>query len=124
MLEYLSHLEGDKESDGLDLWLLSLASDHPINVIMDDRVFSTSINGVDFDCLTVVLLPLCKASLCELDAPEDEHGAAVAPLPPTVTLVSKGRRPLAAVLEYPDLPDSSDEQTNPDTLLETENKEV
>ena len=37
--EYLSHLEGDKESDGLELWLLSLASDHPINVIMDDSFF-------------------------------------------------------------------------------------
>ena len=37
--EYLSHLESDRVSNGLELWLLSLASDHPINVVMDDSVF-------------------------------------------------------------------------------------
>ena len=54
----------------------------------------------------------------------DKLGAVAAPQLPTVTLVSKGGRPLAAVPEYPDLPDLSDEQTNPDTLLKMENKEV
>ena len=120
LAEYLSHLE----SDSLELWLLSLASDHPINVVMDDRVFSTGISGVDFDCPTVVLLPSCEAFLCELDTSEDELGAAAAPLPPTIALVSWGGRPLAAVPEYPDLPDSLDEHTDPDKLLEIENKEV
>ncbi len=37
--ECLSHLESDRVSNGLELWLLSLASDHPINVVMDDSVF-------------------------------------------------------------------------------------
>ncbi len=89
---------------------------------MDDRVFLTGISGVDFDCLTVVLLPLCQAYLCELDTLEDELGAAVAPLPLTVTLVSRGGRPLAAVLEYPDLPDLSDEHMDPICCLKQRTK--
>ena len=122
--EYLSHLESDRASNGLELWLLSLASDHPINVVIDDRVFLTSIGGVDFDCPTVVLPPSSEAYLCELDTSEDELGVAVAPPPLTVALVSRSRRPLAAVLEYPDLPNSLDENTDTDILLESENKEV
>ncbi len=115
--EYPSHLESNRESNGLELWLLSLASDYPINVVMDDRVFLTGISGVDFDYLTVVLLPSCEAFLCELDTSEDELGAAAAPLPLTVTLASQGGRPLAVVPEYPYMPDLSDEHTDPDTLL-------
>ena len=87
-------------------------------------VFLTSIGGVDFDCLTVLLLPSSEAYLCELDTSEDELGVAAAPPPLTVSLVSQGGRLLAAVLEYPDLPDSLDENTDPDILLESENKEV
>ncbi len=84
LAEFLSHLESDRESNSLELWLLSLASDHPINVVMDNRVFLTGISGADFDCLTMVLLLSCEAYLCELDTLEDELGAVVAPLPPTV----------------------------------------
>ncbi len=40
LVEYLSHLEGNKESDGLELWLLSLASDHPINMVMNNSFFN------------------------------------------------------------------------------------
>ncbi len=81
---------------------------------------------MDFNFLTVVLLLSCEALLCELDTLEGELEAAAAPLPPrpTVTLVSKGGRPLAAVLECANLLDSSDEQTDPDILLKMENKEV
>ncbi len=124
LAEFLSYLESNRESDGLELWLLSLASDCPINVVMDDRVFLTGISRVDFDCPTVVLLPSCEAYLCELDTLEDEFGAAAALPPLTVALVSWGGRQLAAVPEYPDLPDLSDENTNPNMLLEMENKEV
>ncbi len=82
-------------------------------------MFLTGIGGVDFDCLTLVLLPSCEAYLCELDTLDDEHGAAAAPLLLTVTLVSWGGRPLTAVLEYLDLPNLSDENTDPNTLLDT-----
>ena len=122
--EYLSHLESDRGSDSLELWLLSLASDHPINIVMEDRMFLTGIGGVDFECLTMLLLPSCEAYLCELDTQEDELRAKVAPPLPTVTLVSWGGRPLTAVPKYPDLPDSSDDSTDPDTLLEEDTKRV
>ncbi len=44
--------------------------------------------------------------------------------PPSVTLLSRGGRPLMSVPEYPDLPNSSDEQTDPDTLLETKDRGI
>ena len=40
LAKYLSHLESDKESNGLELWLLSLASDRPFNIVMEDSVFN------------------------------------------------------------------------------------
>ncbi len=123
LAKYLSHLESDKESNGLELWLLSLASDRPFNVVMEDRVFSTGMEGVDFDFPTIILLPSCEAILCELDTP-DEAPMAAAPPPPSVTLLSWGGRPLMSVPEYPDLLNFSDEQTDPDTLLETEDRGI
>ena len=89
LAEYLSHLESDKACNGLELWLLSLTSDRPFNVVMEDRVFSSGTDGVDFDFPTIVLLPLCEGILCELDAPDEAPMAAALPWP-SVTLLSQG----------------------------------
>lgn len=103
--------------------MLSIAADRPIDMILEDHVFSTSLGGLDFNFPTIMYLPNCKGLLCELDT-ADDHLSAAAPPVPTVTLVLKGGRPLASVPEYPALLDSSDEQTDPDTLLEQEDKAV
>ena len=86
-------------------------------------MFLTGKEGVDFDFPTIVLLLSCEAILCELDAPDEAPMAAALP-PPSVTLLSQGGRPLMSVPEYPNLPNSSDEQTDPDTLLETEDRGI
>ncbi len=75
---------------------------------MEDRVFSTGTEGIDFDFPTIILLLSCEAILYELDTP-DEALMAAAPPPPSVTLLSQGGRPLISVPEYLDLPNSLDE---------------
>ena len=75
-------------------------------------MFSTSVSGLDFDFPMIMLLPDCEGLLCKLDVLDDQPAAAAPPLS-TVTLVSKGGRPLATIPEYPVLPDLSDDQTDP-----------
>ena len=80
LAEYLSHLQTEKDSDGLELWLVSLASGRPINVVMEDHVFSTSMSGLDFDFPMIMLLPDCEGLLCKLDVLDDQPAATVPPL--------------------------------------------
>ena len=99
--------------------------DTPFNVVMDDCVYSTLHDGIDFSHLIFLLASYSEFIQCE-EVPDDENpieGAATAvpdqpaPQPP---LHKSGGQPLTKASEYPQHRDSSDSDTVPDTLLDAQ----
>ncbi len=123
--EYLMHLGSDCSSDGLELWLTSISMDTLFNVVMDDCVYSTSHDRIDFSHPIFLLASYSEFIPCE-EVPDDENpveGAAAAvpdqpALPPP--LCKSGGQPLTKASEYPQYRDSSDSDTDPDTLLDAQ----
>ncbi len=113
--ECLTHLEGDGQCDGLELWLIFMAMNKPINVVMEDAVWSTASEGVDILYLTIALVSTGDGIFCEQDDSEAELEAAALPQPCSQP---KGGCLLVSVLEYPQLLDSDNDQTDPKTLMD------
>ena len=51
----MSHLLNNGACDGLELWLVSVISRTPVNIVQEEIVLSTSSAGIDFVFLTIML---------------------------------------------------------------------
>ena len=67
LVDYLQHLQGKGTSDGLELWAFSLATDKPVTVVQESLVWSTSLQGADFQQLTVLMTTYNAGCLCHLE---------------------------------------------------------
>ena len=41
--------------DGLEAWLFSIATDRPLNFVLEDAMWSTAVDGVDLTYPTIAL---------------------------------------------------------------------
>ncbi len=121
--EYLMHLEGGGGSDGLELWVASLAMSKPVNVVMESTVWSTGMAGVEEENIWICLTSHDSGQLCVLHISSQEDdlssmGAAASPL--WSKPHAKGGRPLMAIPKHVDLPDSDCEDTDTEDLYTAE----
>ncbi len=117
--EYLDMLSTGASVDGLELWAASMAMNILISVIMEDSIWSTDRAGVDLEGRCFILASYTDFVPCALDRDAEnvvEELAAAAP-PMTEPFVRCVGHPLMSIPEYPDLPDSEKDDTDPDTLL-------
>ena len=84
--EYVMILEQGYESDGLEVWIASVALGQPLNVIFESTVWSTAINGFDHAYPLLLLTSHATAVLCEEEKVADDDlshlGAAAPPILP------------------------------------------
>ncbi len=62
--DYVSHLSAEGIVDGLEAWLVSVATNTPLNIVLEDTVWSLSVSGIDFQYYTLVLMSFGTAVLC------------------------------------------------------------
>ncbi len=67
--DYFVHLSSDSAADGLELWLALMAAKTPVNIVMEDTVWSLVRGGIDFTYPTYVLMAFGEALPC---LPEQE----------------------------------------------------
>ncbi len=70
--EYIALLEQQRDSDGLEVWAVSIALGQPINVIFEDAVWSTAAEGFDYLYPSLLLMSHVTAVLCEEEPQEEE----------------------------------------------------
>ena len=51
-------------ADGLEAWLVSVATNTLLNIVLEDTVWSFSISGIDFQYYILVLTSFGTAVLC------------------------------------------------------------
>ncbi len=68
--DYISHLRGSGKSDGLELWLSSMATNCPVNVFNKDLAWSTGVDGLDFSHPSILLTLYSGGFWCK-EAPDD-----------------------------------------------------
>ncbi len=68
MPNYIQHLKGDGPCDGLELWLVSALLQTPINMVQEDKVWSTSQKGIDSAFVTIALTSYGSGVMCTLEA--------------------------------------------------------
>ena len=66
MMHYQVHLDEGGPADSLEVLLVSLALDTPINVIMSDEVWCTARSGLDFQ-YSIVVLTWGGTRLCKVE---------------------------------------------------------
>ncbi len=129
--EYTAHLLSGGSSDGPEVLAASVAMNIPINVVMDDAVWSTALDGVELAFPTILLSSydagfMCVADQDSTDNPSQDTAAATdlshlgAAAPTSSGGVKCLGRPLTAIPEYPNYPDSDRTDTNPDDLFTEE----
>ena len=62
--DYVSHLLAGGIVDGLEAWLVSVATNTLLNIVLEDTVWSLSISGIDFQYYTLVLTSFGMAVQC------------------------------------------------------------
>ena len=123
MEEYVALMAQGGEVDGLEVWVASMALEHPLNVIFESAVWSTSADGFDTTYQSLLMMSHYTVVLCE-HAPdpveqtafgdEDEdmsHLGAAAP-------VKRKGRPVTMTPEYPNRCDLDSSTTNTEQLFE------
>ena len=117
LADYISHLWEGRTSDGLELWMASLAMNTPINVFMEHEAFSTSVTGLDLSQPSLVLTSFYSGVWCREG---EEEASAVEPPPSLLTLRRVGGHP--CVWEQEISSSSSGIDTNPDDLFEVDSE--
>ncbi len=130
MEHYYEHLQRDGPVDGLEVLLVSLALNLPVNVILDDIVWTTSKSALDFRNPTILVTNagafVCLA-LDSMDGHLSDHDTTTTDsvdcdkskeevaIPPSLVSRPRGGRLLAAEKE-----NVSDSGSTTDTNLDTE----
>ena len=74
LADYIEHLRSGGTSDGLKVWLLSMATDILVNIFQEDRACSTSQQGLDLECPSIVLTTYHSGVWCKEGLDEAEAG--------------------------------------------------
>ncbi len=122
--EYCLHLLSGGPADGLEVWLASCALGCLVNVVLENAVWATSWDGVDFEFPTFLLVTYNSAQWCDLvDEVENEMGSSTDTVE-KLTLRKHVGRP--NVKEVVNLTDDSMDQSSTDTeqLFEEEHVPV
>ncbi len=99
------HLKEDRLCDGLEIWLVSIILRKPISVFMEEVIWCSSKDRIDFQYPTLILMDYGYGLLCSLSESEselwEEESIAVddcmqSQLP--VVSTSKGGRPMVKLL--------------------------
>ena len=53
--DYIAHLVEDGMANGLEVWLVGVAVNTPVNIVQEDTVWSSARSGLDFSFHTLVL---------------------------------------------------------------------
>ncbi len=121
--EYVAILEQGHDSDGLEVWIASVALGQPLNMIFESTVWSTEVDGFDHAYPLLLLTSHATAVLCMeekvMDKSDLSHlGAAAQPLSSMLcpAIAQKGR-PLASVPEYPRVADSDHSDTDLEEMI-------
>ena len=115
LADYIEHLWSSGTTDGLKVWLLLMATDTPVNIFQEDRVCSTSQQGLDLEYPSIVLMTYHSGVWCKEGSNEAEAGPPLEVQPVVAPRKTVGR-PCIKEEVYQDK-DSSTE-TDPDDLLE------
>ncbi len=89
--EYQQILGNQGALDGLEVWAASMAFNQPINMVLEDSVWGTAHDGIDFMYPTFLLSDYDKFVPCALSC-EDADQPAVAAAPPTSPMVVERSR--------------------------------
>ncbi len=84
LVDYIEHLLLGGTTDGLEVWLLSMATNTPVNIFQEDRVCSTSQQGLDLECPSIILISYHSGIWCKEGSEEAEAG----PLPEVQPVVA------------------------------------
>ncbi len=68
--DYISHLIDDGMANSLEVWLISLAMNTPINIVLKDVMWSTASTGIDFSFYMIILTLFGMAIPCLPEEPE------------------------------------------------------
>ena len=84
--EYVAILEQGCDSDGLEVWIASVALGQPLNVIFESMVWSMAVDGFDHAYPSLLLTSHATAVLCmeekEMEESDLSHLGAVVPTLP------------------------------------------
>ncbi len=97
--DYVSHMLDSGHSDGLELWLLCVASDINVNIVQEDHIWSAKRSGVDFADPIFILTNYGMVVACLPEDREQEQGVTPPQAPLDVDPHEKrpqGGRPLAS----------------------------
>ncbi len=90
--EYFKILGDGGSSDGLEVWVTSLALDKAVNFVMEDSVWWTSVTGVDFKYPTFLLASYDELIPCAQQEDDlEEQGACVPARPDAVPVLSRNK---------------------------------
>ncbi len=95
--DYAAHLRDGGLCDGLEIWLVSLILQCPINIVQESMVYCTFWLGVDFQCPIVTLTGYGHGVLCTLEQTDDKQ--VELPLQHPQQEVPKAGHPITAVVE-------------------------
>ncbi len=71
--DYTSHLVDDGMANSLQVWLVSLATNTPINIVLEDVVWSTASTGIDFLFYMIILISFGMVIPCLPEEPEQQQ---------------------------------------------------
>ena len=63
--EYVALMAQGGEADGLKVWVASMALGHPLNMIFESVVWSTSADSFDIVYQSLLMTSYCMVVLCE-----------------------------------------------------------
>ena len=116
LADYIMHLRNRGTSDGLEVWMLSLVLDLPMNIFLEDRACSTSQQGLDLQFLSIVLTMYHTGIWCKEG--DDEAVAAPEILMEPVRLAPRKVCGHHCIREEAYPQEDSSTETDPDELLE------
>ena len=120
--DYVLHLSVGGMADGLEAWLVSVAINTPLNVVMEDTVWSLSISGIDFQYYTLVLTSFGMVVQClpeENDKSADQQISELQVEPCNSSQRLQGGLPVAA-LKDSDVDTNSSKEPRHDSDMDTD----
>ncbi len=109
LADYLAHLKNAGTSDDLELWAFSLATNKAVMIVQESSVWLTSIQGVDFEQITIAMTTYTSGQLCSEEHSDDDSLPIAVPLDSQDSRLKRSGRPFVMPQEPPS--SSSDELT-------------
>ncbi len=97
------------------MWLLSMATNMPVNIFQEDRACSTLQQGLDLQCPSIILTTYHSGVWCKEGSDEVEAGPPLE-AQPVMAPRKTGGRPCVKNKAYQH--EDSSTETDPDDLLE------